>query len=285
MQGMKFPGAPYTLKMACGENPKRVYGKKGKLPSTPMGSVYAYRKAWLDAAEYARKWDSFRAKRDANDDKAEAPKRDLLLDTLVGVLRGEILIQNHCYGGYEMATMLDIAHEFGFRIAAFHHAVEAYKVAPLLAKENVCAAVWAERGAMKMEAYDVSDANAVILRQNKACVIIHSDDGMLIQHLPQEAALAMSAGLRAGIEIPRAEAIAWVTANPAKALGIGDRVGTLEPGKMADVVVWSGDPFSVYTLAEQTYVDGALVYDRRDRKRQPKSDFELGQPGEGEFHP
>jgi imidazolonepropionase-like amidohydrolase len=184
-----------------------------------------------------------------------------------------------------MATMLDIAREFGFHIAAFHHAVEAYKIAPLLAKENVCAAVWAELGAMKMEAYDVTADNAVILRQNKACVIIHSDDGMLIQHLPQEAALAMSAGLRAGIEIPRAEAIAWVTANPAKALGIGDRVGTLEPGKMADVVVWSGDPFSVYTLAEQTYVDGALVYDRRDRKRQPKSDFELGQPGEGEFHP
>jgi imidazolonepropionase-like amidohydrolase len=285
MQGMKFPNAPYGLKMACGENPKREYGKKGRLPSTPMGSVFAYRKAWIEAADYARKWDAYRSKRDAGDEKAEPPKRDLTLDTLAGVLKGEILVQNHCYGAYEMATMLDIAREFGFRVTAFHHAIEAYKLAPMLAKEGVCSAIWAERGAMKMEAYDVVAENAAILRKAGACVVIHSDDGMLIQHLPQETALAMGAALQAGIDIPRAEAIGWITANPAKALGIADRTGTLEAGKMADVVVWSGDPFSVYTLAEQTYIDGAVAYDRHDKRLQPRSDFELGQPGEGEFHP
>jgi imidazolonepropionase-like amidohydrolase len=115
--------------------------------------------------------------------------------------------------------------------------------------------------------------------------VIHSDDTTLIQRLNQETAIAMGAGARAGIAITRAQAIAWITANPARALGIAEQTGTLERGKMADVVLWSGDPFSSYTLAERVFIDGALVYDRHDRRFQPRSDFELGQPGAGEFHP
>jgi imidazolonepropionase-like amidohydrolase len=284
VRGMKFPDAPYSLKMACGENPKRVYGAKGKLPSTAMGNVLGYRKAWIDASEYGRKWADYRAKV-AKGEKADPPKRDLTLDTLVGVQSGEILVQNHCYRADEMATMIGLSHEFGYRITMFHHAVEAYKIAPLLVKENVCVALWAERGGFKMEALDVIGENAAIVQRAGGCVVIHSDDGTLIQHLNQEAGIAMGAGLRAGIPIDRATAIAWITANPARALGIGGRTGTLEPGKMADVVLWSADPFSVYAVAEQVYVDGALAYDRHNPRFQPRSDFELGQPGAGAFHP
>ena len=284
MQGMKFPGAPYGVKMACGENPKRVYGGKSRSPSTAMGNVAGYRKAWIDAADYARRWDDYRAKIDKGE-KAEAPKRDLGLDTLAGVLRGEILVQNHCYRADEMAVMIDIAKEFGYKITMFHHASEAYKVGPLLAKEDICFATWADWQGFKMESLDGIEANAAIAFRAGACTVIHSDDETMTQRLNQEAALAMAAGNRIGLNITRAEAIAWITANPAKAMGIGDQTGSLVPGKRADVVIWSGDPFSVYSTADTVFIDGAVVYDRHDPRYQPKSDFELGTPGAGEFHP
>jgi imidazolonepropionase-like amidohydrolase len=283
MQGMKFPGAPYGLKMACGENPKRVYGGKGRLPSTAMGNVAAFRAAWIDAADYARKWDDYRAKVEKKE-KADAPKRDLRLETLAGVLKGEILVQNHCYRADEMAVMIDIAKEFGFKITTFHHAVESYKAAPFLAKEGICSAMWASWTGFKMESLDGIDSNAALVWKAGACTVIHSDDPIMTQRLNQEAAIAMTAGNRIGLNIPRAEAIKWITANAAKAIGIADKTGSLEVGKAADVVVWSRDPFSVYALAEKVYVDGALTYDRHDPRYQPKSDFELGQPGQGAFN-
>ncbi|MBP7704810.1 MAG: amidohydrolase family protein [Caulobacter sp.] len=283
MQGMKFPGAPYGLKMACGENPKRVYGNKGRTPATAMGNVAGYRRAWIDAADYTRKWDDYRAKVDKGE-KADPPKRDLTLDTLSGVLRGEILVQNHCYRGDEMAVMIDVAKEFGYKITMFHHASEAYKVGALLAKEDICFATWADWQGFKMESLDGIEANAAIAYRAGACTVIHSDDETMTQRLNQEAALAMAAGNRIGLGITRAEAIAWITSNPAKALGIGDQTGSLTAGKRADVVLWSTDPFSVYAVAEQVFVDGALVFDRRDPRYQPRSDFELGRPGEGAFH-
>ncbi|GAA0545299.1 amidohydrolase [Rhizomicrobium palustre] len=281
-QGMKFPGAPYGLKMACGENPKRVYGSKGRSPSTAMGNVAGYRKAWIDAAEYMRKWDEYHAKV-GRGEKADPPKRDLQLDTLAGVIRGEILVQNHCYRADEMATMIDISHEFGFHVAMFHHASEAYKAADILAKENVCIATWADWANFKMESLDGIEANAAIAHKKGVCVVIHSDDETITQHLNQEAAIAMTAGNRIGLNISKADAISWITANPAKAIGILDKTGTLETGKAGDLVVWSTDPFSVYAKADKVFIDGALVYDRFDPAKKAKSDFELGQPGAGEF--
>ncbi|AYV48378.1 amidohydrolase [Caulobacter flavus] len=283
MQGMKFPGAPYGVKMACGENPKRVYGGKSRSPSTAMGNVFGYRKAWIDAADYARKWDDYRAKKDKGE-KADAPKRDLQLETLAGVLKGEILVQNHCYRGDEMAVMIDVAKEFGYKITMFHHAVESYKVAPLLAKEGICSATWASWTGFKMESLDGIDSNAAMVWKAGACVVIHSDDPIMTQRLNQEAAIAMTAGNKIGYGITRAEAIKWITANPAKAMGIADKTGSLEVGKAGDIVVWNRDPFSVYAQAEQVYIDGALTYDRNDKRYQPKSDFELGQPGQGAFN-
>ncbi len=271
IQGMKFPGAPYGLKMACGENPKRVYGTKGRMPSTRMGNLAVNRQTWIKAQEY-------RKKRDSGKDFT----RDLGMETLAGVLDGEISIQNHCYRADEMALVLDMAKEFGYKVSTFHHAVESYKIADLLRDNGVCSAVWADWWGFKMEAYDAIPENAAILQNSGACVIIHSDDENQIQRLNQEAAKAQADGRRMGIQISDAEVIKWLTYNPAKALGIADKTGSLKPGKMADVVLWNGNPLSVYSRPEMVWIDGALMYDAKDPKRRPVSDFELGQPGEGD---
>ena len=276
MQGMKFPGAPYGLKMACGENPKRVYGSKGRMPSTRMGNIAVDRQTWARAVEYKRRWDKYEEK------GGEAPSRDLAMDTLRGVLEGEILIQNHCYRADEMAVVLDMAKEFGYHVSAFHHAVEAYKIADLLKANNTCAAVWADWYGFKMEAYDAVPENLAILDKEGACAMIHSDDGNGTQRLNQEVAKARASGIKAGMNISEEHAWTWLAINPAKALGIADKTGSLKPGKMADVILWNGNPFSVYTRPEMVWVDGALMYDSKDPKRRPVSDFELGQPGEGD---
>jgi imidazolonepropionase-like amidohydrolase len=275
-QGMKFPGAPYGLKMACGENPKRVYGSKGREPSTRMGNVAVDRQTWAKAVEYKRKWDKYEK------DGGEAPTRDIGMDTLAGVLSGEILVQNHCYRADEMAIVMDMAKEFGYHVSAFHHAVEAYKIADLLKQNDTCAAVWADWWGFKMESYDAIGENLALLQKNGACAMIHSDDENGIQRLNQEVAKALASGRRAGIQISDAVAWQWLTINPAKALHIDDKTGSLKPGKMADVVLWNGNPFSVYTRPEKVWIDGALLYDANDPKRRPVSDFELGQPGSGD---
>ena len=270
VQSMKFPGAPHGLKMACGENPKRVYGRRDKAPSTRMGNVAGYRTAWIEAADYRDKMEA------AARGEGEAPMRDLRLETLVGVLNGEILVHNHCYRGDEMSIMLDIAKEFGYKVTAFHHAVEAYKVADLLAESGTCAAMWADWWGFKMEAFDGIRENAALVDRAGACTIIHSDDDLEIQRLNQETAKVIGAAARVGIDIPPESAIKWITSNVAMSLGVADVVGTLEAGKMADVVMWGGNPFSVYTRAEHVYIDGALIYDRNDPASNPVTDFSLG---------
>jgi len=276
VQEMKLPGAPYGLKMACGENPKRVYQNRG--PSTRMGNMAGYREAFVRAERYRQRWDEW-----LKDRKGPPPDRDLQLETLAEVLRGNILVHNHCYRADEMAQMLDLAREFGFKIRSFHHAVEAYKIADLLAKEGVAASVWSDWCCFKMESFDAVPENAALIQQAGGRAIIHSDDPVGIQRLNQDAAKAMYAGQRAGIPVTREQAIRWITANPAWALGIDSLTGTLEPGKAADVVLWSGDPFLIYSKAEQVYNDGWLIYDRNDPKHQPATDFNLGitEPGVG----
>ena len=275
-QAMKFPGAPYGLKMACGENPKRVYGTKGAAPMTNMGNVAGYRSAWIRAEKYRRDWEEYARKADAGGVDLKAPDRDLELDTLAGVLAGEILVQNHCYRADEMVTMIAIAREFDYKISAFHHAVEAYKIADVLAANGICSDVWADWWGFKMEAFDGIRENAALLQAAGACAVIHSDSASGIQRLNQEAAKAMAAGNRIGLGLREEEAIRWLTILPARSLGVGDRTGSLEPGKMADIVVWSGNPFSVYSHAEKVYIDGVLAFDRGDKAHQPVSDFALG---------
>ena len=275
VQGMKFPGAKQGLKMACGENPKRVYGARTQAPSTRMGNVAGYRAAWAKARHYMEQ----RAK--PLDDSKPVPEPDLAMETLVGVLNGEILVHNHCYRADEMAVMIDIAKEFGYQISTFHHAVESYKIADLLAAEGICSAMWADWWGFKLEAFDGIPQNVALVDKAGACAIVHSDDAQGIQRLNQEAAKAMTAARRVGMDVDEAQAIAWITLNAARALGIEETTGSIEVGKAADVVLWNRNPFSVYAHAEKVFIDGYLYYDRSDTSRQPVTDFDLEQTVRG----
>ncbi|MFT7567133.1 MAG: imidazolonepropionase-like amidohydrolase, partial [Pseudoalteromonas distincta] len=261
MQGMKFPEAPYGLKMACGENPKRVYGRQGVLPSTRMGNMAGYRMAWAEAAEYKRAWDKYDADYEAGLNP-EAPVRDIKHDTLRGVLEGEVRIHNHCYKAEEMAMMIDLSKEFGYHAGTFHHGVEAYKIADLLAQNGSCAALWPDWWGFKMEAYDMVQENVAIVDAVKnSCAVVHSDSDTTIQRLNQEAGKVMYRANENGFDISEQHAIKWITSNAAKSLGIDDKTGSLEAGKQGDVVIWNQSPFSVYAKAEQVFVDGTKVYD------------------------
>ena len=271
VQGMKFPSAPHGLKMACGENPKRVYGSRKTAPSTRMGNVAGYRAEWLKAVEYRDKWRNY----DPEGEKPR-PNRDLRMETLVGVLDGEIIVHNHCYRADEMATLIEVSKEFGYKIGTFHHAVESYKIADLLAEEEICSAMWADWWGFKLEAFDGIQQNIALVENAGACAIVHSDSARDIQRLNQEASKARSAGIRMGIDVSKEDAIRWITLNAAKSLGIEKVTGSLEPGKAADLVIWSYDPFSVYSKAEKVFIDGYLYFDRMTGKK-PVTDFALEQ--------
>ncbi|MBK9032548.1 MAG: amidohydrolase family protein [Myxococcales bacterium] len=290
-----FPGAPATVKMACGENPKRVYGDKGG-PSTRMGEYAAFRTAFLEAAGYAAKqaayvdararWAARRARADeldraradgkhiAGEAAPEPVPVDLKLETLAAVLRGEVLVQIHCYRADDMAQMIAIADELGFTIRSFHHALEAYKLRDVLAARGIAVNTWADWWGFKLEAYDGIPENAALVTEAGGRATIHSDSAIGIQRLNQEAGKALAAGRRAGVALDDDVALRWITANPAWVLGVDAVTGTLAPGKRADVVLWSGSPFSVYSKADLVIIAGEVAYDRT-RGLTP-SDFELG---------
>lgn len=289
VQEMRFPGAPYGVKMACGENPKRAHRSQ---TYTRMGNIALVRMAFQKAREYQRRWQdyqkalaSWKKKQGAtskptpkaSSKSSEAPKppaRDLNLETLQGILEHKILVHIHCYRADEMRWMIQVAHEFGFRIRSFHHAVEAYKIRDILAKEGIAASVWADWWGFKMESFDAIEENAPLIHSAGARAIIHSDSAIGIQRLNQEAAKTFYRGRAMGLKFDEDTAIRWITRNPAWALGIDHLVGTLETGKFADITIWDGHPLSVYTRTWKVLIDGKVVYDRQ--KPRHKSDFELG---------
>jgi imidazolonepropionase-like amidohydrolase len=174
--------------------------------------------------------------------------------------------------------MIDLGKEFDYHAGTFHHGVEAYKVADLLAENGNCAALWPDWWGFKMEAYDMVQENIAIVDAVKnSCAIVHSDSDITIQRLNQEAAKVMYRANENGFDIKEEHAIRWITSNAAKSLGVADKVGSLTAGKQADVVIWNQNPFSVYAKAEQVFIDGAKVYDVNDSAYQAKSDFMLGQ--------
>jgi len=291
-----FPGAPSTVKMACGENPKRVYGGKGG-PQTRMAEYTTFRTTFLEAANYAAKWNAYekmkalwnekrlraaeiegkradRKRKIPGETAPEPPAVDLKLETLAGVLRGDVLVEIHCYRADEMANMINISKEMGFKIRSFHHALEAYKIRDVLVKEGIAINTWADWWGFKMEAYDGIPENAALMTEAGGRATIHSDSAIGTQRLNQEAAKAMAAGRRAGIQITDDMALRWITANPAWVLGIDSVTGTLEEGKRADVVVWNGTPFSAYARADVVIIGGTVAYERAKGMR--ASDFELG---------
>lgn len=282
-RGMRFPGAPETVKLACGENPKRVYQSRG--PSTRMGNLHRQRGAFFEAISYRRKWEKFSKKvekyesdlaqweqdnarriergRDPKGPKptkpGDPPDRSLDKETLVGIIDGRILPQIHCYRADDMLSMLQVADEVGFSVRSFHHAVEAYKIRDVLAAREVSVSTWADWWGFKLEAYDAVMANAALLHASGARAIIHSDSEIGIQRLNQEAAKALRAGRELGLDLTESDALSWITANAAWALGIQEQTGRLATGLRADVVVWSGPPLSIYSKPELVFVDGVRV--------------------------
>lgn len=269
---MKFPGAPAGLKMACGENPKTTGAENKRGPTSRAGEIALLRRALFDAQDYIRD------RQHAGDGHGRPPTRDLKKEALAELLGGRLRLNVHCYRADEMATIIALSHEFGFRIASFHHAVEGYKITALLKAEGICAAVWPDWWGFKMEAQDGIRENAAFLDAGGVCTMMHSDSPAIGQRLNLEAAKAAGAGRRAGLSLPPEHVIEWVTRNPARALGLDDRIGTLAAGMNGDLVIWSGDPFSVYSHADIVLIDGAIAFDRRDPARQPRSDFDLGRP-------
>ncbi|WP_129735655.1 amidohydrolase [Alteromonas sp. 76-1] len=263
VQDMKVPNAVKGAKLACGENPIN-YAARGKDPFTRMGNMKGFRNAFIDAQSYLKKKQSGEI------------KQDLELETISGILTGEITTHIHCYRADEMATMIELSHEFGFKIGTFHHATQAYKIADLLAQEGIAVATWSDRWGFKMEAYDAVPLNAASLEWAGVQTIIHSDSSILAQTLNVEAAKAMAQAKRAEKNISRAQALKWVTLNPAETLGIADRTGSLTKGKSADIVIWSDDPFSIFAKADIVMIDGVIVVDRSAPVSET-SDFLVGQ--------
>jgi imidazolonepropionase-like amidohydrolase len=255
-----FPNAPRSIKFASGENPKRVYGGRDQLPSTRMGNFAVQREALVQAQEYIREWDTYndKVKRGDKDSKeATPPKRDLKLEALADILRGKLMVQIHCYRADEFLNEIAMAKEFGYKIRAFHHAVEAYKVADQLAANNIAIATWADWWGFKQEAWDAIPWNAVLSMRKGVRVAIKSDSEDYTRRLNQDAAKIIRYG-----GATEEEALKVITLNPAWIIGVDDRVGSIDIGKDADLVIWDGYPLSSYGVPEKVFIDGDIYFDR-----------------------
>src|SRR5262252_787999 len=254
---MLFPGAPQSIKFASGENPKRVYGTREQLPSTRMGNFAVQREALVQAQDYVKEWDVYHEKVKRGDKDATAPKHDLKMEALADVLRGKLMVQIHCYRADEFLTEIAMAHEFGYKIRAFHHALEAYKVPEKLAAENIGIATFADWWGYKQEAWDAIPWNAVMAMRKGVKVAIKSDSEDYTRRLNQEAAKTMRYG-----GATEEEALKMITMNAAWIIGVEDRIGSIDVGKDADLVIWDGYPLSSYGVPEKVLIDGELYFDR-----------------------
>jgi imidazolonepropionase-like amidohydrolase len=252
-----FPNAPRSIKFASGENPKRVYGGRDQLPSTRMGNFAVQREALVQAQDYMREWDAYNEKVKRGDKDASAPKHDLKLEALADVLRGKLMVQIHCYRADEFLTEIALAHEFGYKIRAFHHALEAYKVPEKLAAENIGIATFSDWWGYKQEAWDAIPWNAVMSMRKGVRVAIKSDSEDYTRRLNQEAAKTMRYG-----GATEEEALKMITLNAAWIVGVDDRVGSIDVGKDGDVVIWDGYPLSSYGVPEKVLIDGEVYFDR-----------------------
>jgi imidazolonepropionase-like amidohydrolase len=259
-----FPDAPRSIKFASGENPKRVYGGREQLPSTRMGNFAVQRDALVQAQDYMREWDNYNQKANSSekekkdkDKGAGPPKHDLKFEALAEVLRGKLMVQIHCYRADEMLTEMAMAKEFGYNLRAFHHALEAYKIADQLAANNVGIATFADWWGYKQEAWDAIPWNAVMAMRKGVRVAIKSDSEDYTRRLNQEAGKAIRYG-----GATEEEALKMITLNAAWIIGVDDRVGSIEAGKDADLVIWDGYPLSSYGVPEKVLIDGEVYFDR-----------------------
>lgn len=297
-RGLFFEGAKPGIKFALGENPKRSRATPGatppRYPQTRMGVEDVIRDAFIEARAYMKEWDAYLKRSQAGDKTAVPPRKDLKLETLAQILRGERLVHAHCYRADEILMLLRAADEFGFKIATFQHVLEGYKVAKEIAAHGAGASTFSDWWAYKVEAYDAIPYNAAIMTRKGVVVSINSDSAEEARHLNQEAAKCMKYG---GLSEP--EALALVTLNPAKQLRIDHRVGSIEVGKDADLVVYNHHPLSVYAVPQKVLIDGQVYFDiqkdleMRDRiererkalKEKDKKDQERERPPAGRRGP
>ena len=245
-EDLKLEGAPRTVKFALGENPKR---REGRYPDTRMGTQEIIRDHFLAARDYEREWQRWEAS-----GEGIPPRRDLRMEAILDILNQELLISSHGYRADEFLALVRLAEEFGFRVQTLQHGIEAYKIAPELAASGVAAVVWSDWGGFKMEAYDASVYNARILIEAGVVTSLHSDNNEISSRMNWEAGKLLRTGLT------HEQALSTVTNQAAKAVAIDARVGSLEAGKDADFVIWSGNPLSQFTRAEQTWVDGRRYF-------------------------
>lgn len=255
---LKMKGAPRTIKFALGENPTRVHGSGNNMvPRTRMGVEYVFRKAFSEGQAYMKEWDEYNANKDNKGFTGIAPTYDLRLETIADILRGEIIIHCHSYRADEIYMLMQVCKDFGIDRLVFQHVNEGFKVAPELAEFGAMASVFSDWWAYKFEVYYSTAYNAAILTRNGVVTSINSDSGELIRHLYHEAAKSQKYG-----DLTEDEALGLITINPARQLGIDDRVGSIEEGKEGDVVLFSAHPLSIYAIPELTVIDGVVRFDR-----------------------
>lgn len=254
---LKMEGAPRTIKFALGENPTRVHGRGyGVTPSSRMGVEQVFRKAFTDATRYMQEWKAYGAASTKEQGRMVPPVYDERLETLAAILRGEVLIHCHSYRADEIVMLLGVLRDFGVGKITFQHVNEGFKVAPELAEFGAMASVFSDWWAYKLEVYYSTAYNAAILTRNGVTTSINSDSPELNRHLFHEAAKSMRHG-----DLTEEECLAMITINPARQLGIDDRVGTLEVGKEGDVAIFTAHPLSIYTTVATTIVDGVVRFD------------------------
>ena len=258
---LPFEGALPGIKFALGENPKRsnfrTPGSTDRYPATRMGVEETIRAAFTEAKDYKKSWDEYNKKVAAGGKNLAAPRRDLKLDPLVEVLEGKRYIHAHCYREDEILMLLRVAKEFGFKVQTFQHVLEGYKVADEIAAAGTGASTFSDWWAYKVEAYDAIPYNAALMTRRGVVVSINSDDATEATHLNQEAAKSMRYG-----GLTHDEALKMVTLNPAIQLGIDKRVGSIDVGKDADLVIYNHDPMSAYAVVQKTLIDGRVYFDR-----------------------
>jgi len=259
---LPFEGAVPGIKFALGENPKRsnfsIPGATPRYPATRMGVEETIRTAFAEARDYKKSWDDYDKKLAAGNKNAIPPRRDLRLDPLVEVLEGKRYVHSHCYREDEILMLLRVAKEFGFKVRTFQHVLEGYKVADEIAAAGTGASTFSDWWAYKVEAYDAIPYNAALMTRRGVLVSINSDDAEEATHLNQEAAKTMKYG-----GLSHDEALKLVTLNPAIQLGIDKRVGSIDVGKDADLVIYNHDPLSAYAVVQKTLIDGRVYFDRQ----------------------